>query len=181
MPLPTTPPPGAEVPEPHPDAPPPGTLMPEHYGACFGCGQDHPGGLRLQATVGEGLSLTARFLVTDAHQGAPGLAHGGVLTAAFDEAQGYLMWLLRKPAVTGRLETDFRRPVPVGSTLHITARLTGVDGRKLYAAAEGRLDAPDGPLALTSASLFVEVPISHFVDRLPAGPGGGSGEGTYNP
>ena len=26
--------------------------------------------------------------------------------------------LLRRPAVTGKLETDFLKPVPVGSTLH---------------------------------------------------------------
>lgn len=177
MPLPTTPPPGASVPGPHPEAPPPGTVMPEHYGGCFGCGQGHNGGLRLRATVDAGVALTAQFLVTEAHQGAPGLAHGGVLTAAFDEAQGYLMWLLRKPAVTGRLETDFRRPVPVGSTLYISARLTGVAGRKLYAAADGRLDAPNGPLALTSAALFIEVPFTHFTGREGQAPDPGS----YNP
>ncbi len=178
MALPTTPPAGAPIPPPHPEAPPPGTVMPEHFGGCFGCGQQHPGGLRLQATVAEGVSLEARFLVTDAHQGAPGLAHGGVLTTAFDEAQGCLIWLLHKPAVTGRLEIDFRRPVPVGSTLYISARLTGVDGRKLYAAADGHLGAPDGPLALTSAALFIEVPFTHFTSRLP---GQEPSPGSYNP
>lgn len=180
MPLPTTPPAHASLPGPHPDAPPPGTVMPEHYGACFGCGLQRPGGLRLRATVGEGVTLTAEFDVTEEHQGAPGLAHGGVLTSAVDEAQGYLMWLLHTPAVTGRLETDFRRPVPVGSTLHITARLTGVEGRKLYSAAKGRIDAADGPLALSSSALFIEVPVTHFIKGGPAGELG-IDPGSYNP
>ncbi len=181
MPLPTTPPAGATLPGPHPEAPRPGVVMPEHYGECFGCGLQRPGGLRLRATVGEGVSLTAQFDVTEDHQGAPGLAHGGVLTSALDEAQGYLMWLLHTPAVTGRLETDFRRPVPVGSTLHIDARLTGVLGRRLYAAADGRIGSPDGPLALTSTALFVEVPVSHFLKGGPAGEQGIDPAGSYNP
>ncbi|MEY3098759.1 MAG: hypothetical protein RIS32_550, partial [Actinomycetota bacterium] len=62
------------------------------------------------------MSITAQFTVTDLHQGAPGLAHGGLLSCAFDEALGKLMWLVREPAVTGKLETSFLAPVPVGST-----------------------------------------------------------------
>jgi hypothetical protein len=51
-----------------------------------------------------------------------------LLTAAIDEILGSLNWLLAGPAVTGRLECDFRRPVPVGSRLHIDAEVVGVDG-----------------------------------------------------
>jgi predicted thioesterase len=58
---------------------------------------------------------------------------------------------------------DFRRPVPVGSTLHIEAAVVGVKGRKVFSRAVGRLDAPDGAVAMTAASLFVQVPIEHFV------------------
>ena len=76
-----------------------------------------------------------KFLVTENHQGAPGLAHGGLLTLAFDEALGKLMWLLRAPAVTGRLETDFLLPVPIGTELHILAEITGLAGRKVYSRA----------------------------------------------
>ena len=59
------------------------------------------------------------FTVTEHHQGAPGLAHGGVVAAAMDEAMGFLLWLLKTLAVTARIEVDFRRPVPVGSTLEL--------------------------------------------------------------
>jgi acyl-coenzyme A thioesterase PaaI-like protein len=160
--LPTTPPPDAVLPERSPVAPAPGDPIPSHYSRCYGCGSDHPTGLHLTLTAGEGLKLHGTFTVTEEHQGAPGLAHGGLLTTAFDDALGSLNWLLSSPAVTGRLETDFRRPVPVGSTLHIEAEVLGVKGRKVFTRATGRLDAPDGPIALTAAALFVQVPVEHF-------------------
>lgn len=158
----TTPPPEARPATAHPDAPPPGTPLGPHFRDCFGCGDRHPSGLHLAVERGPGVSLTARFTVGEAHQGAPGLAHGGLLAAAFDDALGYVLWILHRPAVTGRLETDFRRPVPVGATLHLHARCTGVLGRKIWSAAEGRLDAPDGPLAVRAAALFIGVPADHF-------------------
>ena len=163
--LPTTPPPDAVLPERNPNAPAPGQPIPSHYTRCFVCGDDHDAGLRLDVVAGEGLSLTGTFTVSEHHQGAPGLAHGGLLTAAFDDALGSLNWLLSAPAVTGRLETDFRRPVPVGSTLHIEARVVGVKGRKVFTKAVGRLGAPDGPVALTAAALFIQVPIEHFTSN----------------
>jgi acyl-coenzyme A thioesterase PaaI-like protein len=164
----TTAPEGAVIPPRHPKAPGIGTKIPSHFGHCFGCGDLHPTGLHLVAHAGEGANLTAEFTVTHDHQGAPGLAHGGLLSLAFDEALGKLMWLIRSPAVTARLETDFLKPVPMVSTLHITAEISGQVGRKVYTRAEGRLDSPDGPLAVKAAALFVVVPMSHFLENAPA-------------
>jgi acyl-coenzyme A thioesterase PaaI-like protein len=163
----TTAPEGAVIPERHPKAPEIGTKIPSHFGHCFGCGELHPTGLHLVAHAGAGADLTAEFIVTENHQGAPGLAHGGLLSLAFDEALGKLMWLIRAPAVTARLETDFLKPVPMGTTLHITARITGQVNRKVYTAAEGRLGGPDGEIAVKAAALFVIVPMSHFLENSP--------------
>jgi acyl-coenzyme A thioesterase PaaI-like protein len=159
------PPADATAPVRHPEAPAPGELLGAHYGQCFGCGDEQPHGLHLQARAGEGVSLTAEFTVKAAHQGAPGLAHGGVLATALDETLGSLTWLLRTIAVTGRLETDFVRPVPVGSVLHLQAEVTAVAGRKIYASATGRVGGPDGPLAVRADALFVEVKVDHFIDN----------------
>jgi acyl-coenzyme A thioesterase PaaI-like protein len=163
----TTPPDGALIPERHPQSPGTGTQIPSHFKHCFGCGELHPTGLHLIAHVGDGLSITAEFTVTENHQGAPGLAHGGLLSLAFDEALGKLMWLLRAPAVTARLETDFLRPVPIGTTLHISAKITGQVGRKVYSEAVGRLNGPEGEIAVRAASLFVIVPMKHFLENAP--------------
>lgn len=164
----TVPPEDAVIPPRHPKAPAPGTAIPSHYGDCFGCGDLHPTGLHFTATAGAGQNLTGNFLVTENHQGAPGLAHGGLLTLAFDEALGKLMWLLRAPAVTARLETDFILPVPIGTELHINAEITGQVGRKVYSRAEGHIGSPDGPIAVTAAALFIIVPMSHFLENAPA-------------
>lgn len=163
----TTPPEGAAIPERHPKAPPIGSKIPSHFGHCFGCGDLHPTGLHLVAYAGAGANITAQFTVTENHQGAPGLAHGGLLSLAFDEALGKLMWLLRSPAVTGRLETDFLKPVPMGSTLHITAEITGQVNRKVYTSAEGRLNSVDGPVVVRAAALYVIVPMDHFLINAP--------------
>jgi acyl-coenzyme A thioesterase PaaI-like protein len=159
------PPPDATAPVRHPDAPAPGELLGTHYEHCFGCGPAQSHGLHLVTTAGEGVSVTAEFTVQAAHQGAPGLAHGGVLVSALDETLGSLNWLLRTIAVTGRLESDFVRPVPVGATLHLAARCTAVAGRKIYSTAEGRVGGPDGPVAVRAEALFVEVKLDHFTSN----------------
>ena len=163
----TTAPEGAPIPERHAMAPVAGSKIPSHFGHCFGCGELHPTGLHLVAYAGEGLDITAKFTVNENHQGAPGLAHGGLLSLAFDEALGKLMWLLRAPAVTGRLETDFIKPVPMGSTLHITAEITGQVNRKVYTSAIGRFNSPDGEIAVRAAALYIVVPMDHFMNNAP--------------
>nr|WP_232304087.1 PaaI family thioesterase [Pseudofrankia sp. DC12] len=146
----------------HPDAPAPGFVLPSHYASCFGCGPAQPHGLHMRIVVGTGCELTATFEVTADHQGAPGLAHGGLLASALDEILGMLGHLTRMSCVTARLETDFRRPVPVGTTLYLSSRADAVAGRKLYASGEGHLDASDGPVAVRARALFVQVGLEHF-------------------
>ncbi|MFF7359647.1 hotdog domain-containing protein [Streptomyces sp. NPDC008125] len=160
-----TPPADAVAPVRHPDAPAPGQLLGSHYEHCFGCGGGQPHGLHLAARAGEGVSVTAEFTVRPEHQGAPGLAHGGMLATALDETLGSLSWLLRVIAVTGRLETDFSAPVPVGTVLHLDARVVAVHGRKIYSTATGRIGGPEGPVAVRADALFVEVKVDHFIDN----------------
>lgn len=166
----TEPPAHAVPPVRHPDAPPPGTPLGSHYRQCFGCGPDHPTGLHLALTAGEGCRIHAELTVSEHHQGAPGLAHGGLLAAAFDEALGTVTWLLRVPVVTVHLETDYRTPVPVGSVVEIDAECHAVAGRKVYSRAVGRIQVPatqgagtvPGPIAVEARAVFVSVPLEHF-------------------
>lgn len=113
--------------------------------------------------AGSDLSVVGTFTVTQHHQGAPGLAHGGLLSAALDEVLGSLNWLLGDPAVTGRLECEFRVPVPVGSVLHIRAEILGKERRKIFAVATARLDSDDGPIAVVANAIFIQVSVEHFL------------------
>ncbi|MFI5907245.1 PaaI family thioesterase [Dactylosporangium sp. NPDC051541] len=152
----TTPPPGAPAPIPGPGAHPAPHYPP--YTECFGCAPRHPAGLRLDVTRTGPLELVAVLIIDDRQQGAPGVAHGGVLAAAVDEAIGLLMWSLGRRCATARLETDYVAPVPVGATLVIRAVCTGTAGRKLYAEATAHLGELDGPVAVRAAALYVELP-----------------------
>lgn len=156
-----------EPPRRHPEAPAPGTVLPSHYPNCVACGPDHKTGLRLVSTAGEGVTVSGEFLVTKDHEGAPGLAHGGVLATALDEILGTLFWLLRRPMVTGRLETDFIRPVPVGTTLSLRSECRGFAGRRMYATGTGRIGGPDGNIAIKADAVFVIVPAQHFTEVRP--------------
>lgn len=134
--------------------------LPSHYARCFGCGRDHPTGLHLEMRgLDQELRVRGSFTVTEHHQGAPGLAHGGVISAAVDEGMGYLLWLVGAPAVTARLEVDFRRPVPVGSQLELEARIDDRSDRKIWASLEGRVD---GQVAVEARAVYVMVGLEHF-------------------
>lgn len=132
--------------------------LPSHFDLCFGCGPHHPTGLHLQMD-GAGKEVRGWFDVKEHHQGAPGLAHGGVISAAMDEGMGFLLWLLATPAVTAHIEVNFRRPVPVGARLRLGGRIDRVDGRKLYASMTGHLGED---LAVDAKALFLTVDVEHF-------------------
>lgn len=149
-----------DLPPRHPKAPAPGSLLASHFAYCFGCGTDHPSGLHLRIEAGAGLTMTGTFEVAEEHQGAPGLVHGGLLAAAFDEVLGALNWLLLVPAVTGRLEVDFRKPVPVGTAVSIAGRIDEVAGRKIWTSGTGTF--ADGTVAAQARGLFIQVPLEHF-------------------
>jgi acyl-coenzyme A thioesterase PaaI-like protein len=108
----------------------------------------------------EDMQVRGAFTVTEHHQGAPGLAHGGVISAAVDEGMGYLLWLVMSPAVTAHLEVNFRKPVPVGSELELEGQVDRIDGRKIYASMQGRVD---GEIAVEAKALYLKVAIEHFV------------------
>lgn len=153
----------ATMPTRHPDAPEYGSEILSHYKFCFGCGVQHPTGLHLKIIAGEDLSVDAQFIVNENHQGAPGIGHGGLLATAFDESLSATNWLLRIAAVTAHLEVSYLAPVPVDSQVFIHAQIIAARGRKVWASATGHLHEPGGLLAVQASSLFIQVPVEHFL------------------
>ena len=145
----------------------PGALPP-HYPTCFGCGPDAEAGLHLVVRL-EGEEVVADYAFAPRHSGAPGIAHGGAVSALADDLLGYALYVLREPGVTRRLEVDFLRPVLIGTTYAVRGRVDRRDGRKVFTSGEGT--APDGTVAFRASGLFVIVPLEHF------GVGQQSGEG----
>lgn len=133
--------------------------LPEHQPSCFVCGTQNPHGLR--ATRSQfGDAILIRFTPQREHEGAPGLIHGGVLAAAFDEALGTAPYFLaNKICVTGTLEVVYRKPVPIGVPLRVEGRVDRVDGRKVFVS--GQAYSGDTFVAEATAT-FIEVPLTHF-------------------
>ncbi len=126
---------------------------PRHW--CFGCGDRNPEGLHIEFGV-DGRRVHGRFTARQSHQGYPGVAHGGIAAAVLDEAMGWAMYAAGAWAMTARLQVKYRRPLPLGEELAVTAEVVRERGRWLEARAEVRTLA-GGPIAQADG-LFVRVP-----------------------
>jgi acyl-coenzyme A thioesterase PaaI-like protein len=102
-----------------------------HHDGCFGCGLANLFGLQMELERAGDTDVSGRFFVKQDHQGPPGIAHGGVLGAALDEAMALLLHDQGIAAVTVRLEIDLARPAPVGEFVEVSARIAGREGRRI--------------------------------------------------
>ena len=89
-----------------------------------------------------------------AHEGGPGIVHGGLLAAAVDELLGMATTFSGQPGMTGRLTLRYHHPTPILEELEMTARLDRVEGRRLHLSC----DVHAGDLRTASAeALFIVV------------------------
>jgi acyl-coenzyme A thioesterase PaaI-like protein len=136
----------------------PGSLPP-HYPSCYGCGPDSEYGLHVVARkVGD--EIHSSYTFSPKHAGAPGIAHGGNVAALVDDVCGFLLFVVRKPAVTRKLEVEYLKPVLVGVQYELVAKVESFEGRKLFVSCAGR--NPEGALTFRGGGLFLTVDVSHF-------------------
>jgi acyl-coenzyme A thioesterase PaaI-like protein len=130
-----------------------------HHELCFGCGVANLFGLQMEVEPagdgGEG--VTGRFFLKQDHQGPPGLAHGGVLACALDEAMALCLHGEGTLAMTGRLEVDFRAPAAVGTFVRVDARVERREARRLELSAEARSVGGERTLLATGRASFSRV------------------------
>jgi acyl-coenzyme A thioesterase PaaI-like protein len=126
---------------------------PRHW--CYGCGDRNPEGLHIVFEV-DGRRVNGRFQPRETHRGWPDFAHGGVAAAALDEAMGWATWAAGALAMTARMEVKYRRPLPLGEELIVSAEVTRDRGRRLEAEAEIR--TPAGETLVQATGLFLRVP-----------------------
>jgi acyl-coenzyme A thioesterase PaaI-like protein len=130
---------------------------------CMGCGPEAIAGFHLEPRR-DGEDVIATYTFDSPHAGAPGLAHGGAVSALCDDLLGHVLVLHGVPAVTRRLEMDYLAPVLLHEPHELRARLVEKDGRKLWVTCEGR--GPDGGERFRSRGLFVQVGLEHFLAGL---------------
>jgi acyl-coenzyme A thioesterase PaaI-like protein len=136
-------------------------VPPHHDPACFGCGVN-PIGLHLPLPAHEGVErYEAAFTFDERHQGGPGLAHGGLVSALLDEACGLLATWARFPTVTARIFVRYRQPVPINRELRVRAWLEDGAARRRIRV---RGELADGARILAEArAAFLHVPFEHFL------------------
>jgi len=132
--------------------------LPPHHPNCMGCGDRNLVGIGMRMER-DGERVRGSVTLDRRHEGAPGYAHGGAVSTILDDALGMLLFVLRRPAVTARLEVDFRRPAYLGHPFDVEAWVDEVDGRKLWMRAELR---EHGEVLAAARSLFLEVDPAHF-------------------
>jgi acyl-coenzyme A thioesterase PaaI-like protein len=124
-----------------------------HHELCFGCGQANLFGLQLEMER-DGKRVRGRFFVKQDHQGPPGIAHGGVVATALDEAMALLVADEDLKALTERLEIVLEKPAPVGAFLELEAQVVERERKRLLLRAEAK---SDGERVARAMGVFVVV------------------------
>jgi len=135
-------------------------IPPHHDAACWGCG-DSPNGLRLPVPETEGATdYAAIFRFDERHQGGPGIVHGGLVSAALDEACGLLATWHRFPSVTARIFVRYRRAVHINRELTLHAWVAGTRGRRTHINVDLR---EEDEILAEARGAFLHVPLEHFL------------------
>ncbi len=143
--------------------------LPPHQPNCLGCGPENPAGMGVKLRV-EGERIRGAVTLDRRHEGAPGYAHGGAIATVLDDALGSLLHVFQTPAVTARLELNYRSPALIDRPFTIEAWIEREEGRKLHLAGELR---DEGAVVADARALFLTVEAEHFArGARRAAPGG---------
>lgn len=123
------------------------------HGCCYICGPDNAAGLGVTFHL-DGDCVRTAFTLDTRQQGAPGIAHGGCLSAVLDEAMVALIWAKGHRVLAARLEVDFRAAVPLGIRHSVQARIATIEGRKIWG--ESEIRNPDGTVVCQARGLFIK-------------------------
>jgi len=130
--------------------------IPDH-GVCFGCGEQNPSGLAVRFYLEEDRSIGASFTPQLAHQGAPGIAHGGVVFSILDKAMGKAVHAAGQPGLTTHVSIRYRRPARLEEELTISGSIEHIDDSgTVHARASAR--RPDGSVVAETIGEFRPAP-----------------------
>ena len=109
------------------------------------------------------MELRGRAFFRYPYEGPPTCVHGGVIAALFDELLGAMTILNGTPGMTGTLTIRYRRPTPLLAPLDLEARITSIEGRKIFASGGIR---HEGELTAEAEGIFIAVWPQKMLDIL---------------
>lgn len=121
---------------------------------CFVCGENNPVGLKTSIQVDrDAMSAQCTLTIPTEYQGWEGMVHGGIISALLDEVAAYAGMIVAKTVVTGELKTRFRKPVPVGQQITVSAQVVKHSRRGVMV--DAQLSIQDEILASAEAKMVV--------------------------
>lgn len=121
---------------------------------CFATRDDAIEGLGIRIYITEDGYSVGLVSTKESHQGFPGIIHGGVITAYFDEVLWCLYELIDPGMTTVTLKTkvEFLKPVSVETDIRVVGHIVRIDERKFTA--EGILILPDEQIAAVCSNIY---------------------------
>ena len=116
----------------------------------------------------EGQHAVRDITLTETYRGAPGMAHGGVVSAIFDQVGGYCMVMEGTSGFTAKLAVSYRLPTRLGVPLRFEAWVHERRGRRMFI--RGQCTHGETVVA-TCEALFVEVDREQARAVIDGGPG----------
>lgn len=132
-----------------------------HQFKSFVSGEQNPERFTIRYYMNEDQGVVyAQVVFGEKAQGPPGHAHGGAISAIFDELMGVCCWVNGHPAMTAQYTTRFMKPVPIQTDFLFTARIHEVEDNKIILKTR-LLDAESNGYA-EAKGLFIRQDMSTF-------------------
>ena len=122
---------------------------------CFVCGPNNSLGLKVEFQLRDNGVCVGEFTPGEAHQGADGVTHGGILYCLLDDVMANLLWLKGEPCVTARCEVRYRDALPIGTPVRLEGALLKRRGRLAEMEAKVIRQDDDAVIAEASARFMV--------------------------
>jgi uncharacterized protein (TIGR00369 family) len=119
---------------------------------CFACGELNEHGLQLKLHLGERRSWT-EFVLDDRFEGWRGVTHGGIIATVLDEVMAWALVAEDNWGVTARMTIDFKRPVPVGTSVRAEGWI--VHNRRRLVDTAGQIVDANGTLLASAEAVYV--------------------------
>lgn len=131
---------------------------------CVICGMNNKYGLRAPFYNMEDNSVMTKFKYEEFHQSYPGRVHGGLITAMLDELGLRAYWVENEEdfAVTMKLNTEYRKPVPYNEELIGVGRI--IKSTPKFIKAEAKILDIYGNTLANAEGTYIKLDTEKIVD-----------------
>ena len=137
------------------------------------CGVENPFGLKIRFFNDGYHNVLARITLGEEYQSYPGIAHGGILATILDETMGRATLSTddgpreiteERFMFTMKMETRYRKSVPLNEEFTVRARVDKDRGRMVIVS--GEIVLPDDSVAVEAKATLVDIPTDQIGDML---------------